>query len=282
MTYPFSSTILALTLTGAFLPAFAQLQPISPQDPSMQSTIVLPAVVSAVPIRSIELDAGGEELSNGYGNWTNETLLGTYQVDQHVLQVELSSKEEFGAAGTFVGLADTVTIDPDWFARLAVGAGDGAFYLPRVRSDVFLSRKWLGKRNLITSVGLGYYEAPDGHIDRSVNFGGTYYFSEPWIIEAGLRLNKSDPGDISTHQQFVAVTYGHEKENVLTVRYGWGGEGYQEISGDVSLVDFQSHEASLAWRHWLSANLGLMVKVDNYSNPYYQRKGANVGIFYQF
>lgn len=290
MTFPLSppvltpslKLVLTLALLGAVRPACAQLQPASPQDTSAASSIVVPSLASAAPIRSIELDVGGEELTNGYGNWTNETLFGTYQVDQQVLQVELSAKEEFRSSGTYLGLADTITIDQDWFTRLSIGTGDGAFYLPRVRGDAFLSRKWLDQRNLITSIGVGYYEAPDGHIDRSLSFGSTYYFSTPWILEGGLRFNRSDPGSISTHQQFLAVTYGHEKQDVLTLRYGWGGEGYQEIAGNVSLVNFQSHEASIAWRHWLNANLGLLAKVDNYSNPYYQRKGANVGLFYQF
>ncbi len=258
------------------------MQSAAQQDPAIESEIVLPSAFSAAPIRSIELTVGGEELSAGYGNWTNETLVGTYQIDSQVWQMELSSKEEFHVGGTFAGIADTIVLNPDWFTRLSIGAGDGAFYLPKIRSDISLSRKWMSNRALITTIGLGYYDAPDGHIDRNLNFGATYYFEQAWIVEAGVRLNKSNPNQVSTHQQFVAVTYGHDKQDVITGRYGWGGEGYLTISDQVALVDFQSHEASLAWRHWLSPTLGLVTKLDYYTNPYYQRKGGNIGIFYQF
>lgn len=282
MTPTYSDIALILLVSCAATTAHAQLQSATPQDPAVASEIILPSVASASQNKSMELTVGGEELSAGYGNWTNETLLGSYQIDQHVLQMELSSKEEFRVVGTFVGIADTIVLDPDWFTRISVGAGDGAFYLPKIRGDIFLSRKWMENRNFITTVGLGEYDAPDGHIDRNLNFGGTYYFEQPWIVEAGFRLNRSNPNAISTHQQFVAVTYGSEKKDIVTARYGWGGEGYLTIADNVSLVDFESHESSLAWRHWLSPKLGLVSKIDYYVNPYYQRKGANIGLFYQF
>jgi YaiO family outer membrane protein len=95
-------------------------------------------------------------------------------------------------------------------------------------------------------------------------------------------MNRSSPGSIDTHAQFVALTYGHQKQDVITARYGWGGEGYQAIAENVTLIDFQSKEMSLAWRHWLDNNLGLLTGVEHYSNPYYQRNGVSIGLFYQF
>jgi len=264
----------------------AQLLEAKPQDASSEA--VIPTAGTALnttarkPMRSIELTTEQQTLSAGNGNWNDTTMRGTYEVGQHVLQGELSAKNEFHKSGQFVGFADTVTIDPDWFYRVSAGAGNGAFYLPRVRVDAFLNRKWLEKRNLVTSLGYGFYRAPDSHTDHSISVGGTYYFELPWIIEAGIRFNRSNPGSINTHAQFVAVTYGHEKQDIFTVRYGWGREGYQAIAQDVTVVDFQSKETSIAWRHWLDNKLGLIAALEHYSNPYYRRNGASIGIFYQF
>lgn len=241
-----------------------------------------PAEVPDNQPRSLELSVGSQRLSAGYGNWRDVTLRGVYGFGAHVLQAEVSEMRRFGKSGTFFGLGDTVTIDPDWFASLSFGVGDGAFYLPRLRADASLNRKWLAKRNFVTSVGVGYYDAPDGHIDRSLNLGGAYYFEQPWVVQGGIRFNRSNPGSILTQQQFLAVTYGREKRDLVTARYGWGREGYQTIAQNTRLVDFQSKEASLAWRHWLDSRWGFLVSAETYRNPSYERNGVHFGVFHQF
>ena len=62
------------------------------------------------------------------------------------------------------------------------------------RVDATLYRKFLPGRNLVGSVGVGYYNAPDGHTDRSLSLGAAYYFEAPWIVEGGVRLNTQQPG----------------------------------------------------------------------------------------
>ena len=247
--------------------------------------VVVPAppVPTAAPDRgSLELSAGSQSLSGGFGNWHDLTLKGTYNLPSHVLQGELSRHRRFNQNGTFVGLGDTYTFDEDWFGSVSVGAGDGAFYLPRFRIDGTLYRKFLPDRNLVGSVGVGYYDAPDGHTDRSVSLGAAYYFEAPWILEGGVRLNSSNPGSVRTQQQFVALTYGRDKQDLITGRYGWGGEGYLAVAANTQLVNFNSREASLAWRHWFNPNTGLLLSANRYTNPSYRRTGFNVGIFHSF
>jgi YaiO family outer membrane protein len=163
-----------------------------------------------------------------------------------------------------------------------VGAGDGSFYLPRYRVDASLSRKWLDSKNLITHFGAGYYDAPDGHTERSLTAGLVYYFEEPWILEGGLRSNESSPGSIQSQQQFVAVTYGHNKQDLITARYGWGGEGYLSIAADTQLIDFDSREGSIVWRHWINPHTGFLLGANRYNNPTYNRTGVTLGFFYDF
>jgi YaiO family outer membrane protein len=281
-------TFVALYAAGAFIflaqlsPAQAQILsqgeglPIAAQPTTQLSTPEAPTK------RSIELSTGTQNLTAGLGNWDEITLRGTYGSGSHTFKGELSQNRRFDQNGTFVGLSDTYTFNEDWYGWVSIGAGDGAFYLPRYRVDTSLSRKWLDRKNLVTSFGLGYYDAPDGHIDRSVTAALTYYFEGPWIVEGGVRLNNSSPGSIESQQQFVAVTYGRDKQDLVTARYGYGGEGYLSIASDTQLVNFDSHESSIAWRHWVNPRTGFILGANRYNNPSYNRTGVILGIFHDF
>ena len=234
------------------------------------------------PVRNLELSTGAQRLTNGFGNWRDVTLKGAYGLDKHLFQGELSAHRRFGEDGVFLGLSDTYTFNEDWYGSLAVGVGDGAFYLPRYRVDGTVYRKLLPNRNLVTSLGLGYYKAPGGNSDQSISLGAAYYFESPWIVEGGIRLNRSSPGSVDTQQQFVAVTYGRNKQDLVTARYGWGDEGYLAIAANRQLVNFESREASLTWRHWFNSRTGALVGANRYSNPLYRRSGVTVGIFHDF
>ncbi len=232
--------------------------------------------------RNLELSTGFQNLSAGFGNWRDLTLRGTYGLPSQVLQGEVSANRRFNKDGTFVGVSDTYTFNEDWYSNIALGLGDGAFYLPRYRVDATLYKKWLADRSLVTSAGAGYYKAPDGHTDSSVSLGLVYYFASPWIVEGGVRLNSSNPGTIKTQQQFLALTYGRVKQDLVTVRHAWGGEGYQTIAANTQLVNFASQETSISWRHWLAPRTGVLIGANRYTNPFYNRTGINVGIFHDF
>lgn len=278
----YKNTYLALLVILANAgPALAQteapLQELIAPAPSMA-----PVQTADAMKRNLELSAGMQSLSGGFGNWRDLTLRGTYGLPSHVLQGELSAHRRFNQDGVFLGLSDTYTFNEDWFGSIALGVGDGAFYLPRYRVDATLYKKWLADRSLVTSVGVGYYSAPDGHTDRSLSLGAAYYFESPWIVEGGVRLNSSNPGSIQTQQQFVALTYGRDKQDLVSARYGWGSEGYLAIAANTQLVNFRSREASVAWRHWLNPRTGVLISANRYTNPSYRRSGLNVGIFHDF
>lgn len=232
--------------------------------------------------RNLQLSAGTQSLSDGYGRWHDLTLRGTYGRERHVLQGEASLHRRFGEKGAYLGLSDTYTFSEDWFGSLGAGVGDGAFYLPRYRVDASLSRKWLADRSLVTTAGVGYYRAPDGHSDRGLLLGAAYYFQAPFILEGGVRFNESNPGSVHTSQRFLAATYGRDKQDLVTARYSWGGEGYLAIGPATQLVNFRSREASISWRHWLDARTGVLLGVNRYTNPLYHRSGVTLGLFHDF
>ena len=231
---------------------------------------------------NLELSASQQKLTSGFGNWRDVTLRGTYSLPSNVLQAELSQNQRFGTSGTFIGLGDTYTFNEDWFGSVAVGFGDGAFYLPKYRVDASVSRKLLPQRNLVATVGVGYYNAPTGYSDKSIALSAAYYFDSPFILEGGVRVNYSNPGSGKTSQQFVAGTYGRNKEDLITGRYGWGSEGYLATTASNQLVDFRSDEVSLAWRHWFAPATGWLVSANRYTNPSYKRTGVTVGLFHDF
>ncbi len=273
------SAALSLLCGGAAVAQTSNQGLISTTPASVQQT---PALSGAEMQRSLELSSGFQNLSGGFGSWRDVTLRGAYGLPSHLLQAELSATRRFNQDGSFLGLSDTYTFNEDWYSSLAVGAGDGAFYLPRYRVDATLYRKLLTDRSLVSSVGLGYYKATDGHTDSSVSLGLAYYFSSPWIAEGGVRFNSSNPGAIRTQQQFAALTYGRFKQDLVTVRYASGGEGYQTIAANAQLVNFKSREASLSWRHWFAPRTGFLIGVNQYTNPSYNRSGLNIGIFHDF
>ena len=259
------------------LPTLAQVQPAG-----HDLVIPSPPVQMDERSRNLQLSAGTQHLSGNYGNWHDVTLRGAWGLPAHALQGELSSHKRFGVGGTYVAIGDTHDFNEDWYGSAAVGAGDGAFYLPKYRVDVTLNRKFLERRQLVATLGAGYYSAPDGHSDRSLLLGATYYLDAPWIVEGGVRFNDSAPGSVRTRQHFIAATWGRAKADLVTGRLGWGGEGYLAVGPATQLVNFDSREVSLAWRHWFNAHTGFLVAAHRYSNPLYRRVGASVGLFHDF
>lgn len=250
-------------------------------QPSAASDINSPSMPS-LSRHALEIYTNRHHLSAGYGAWSEAGLRGNYEIGANLLQFELASMRRFGESGTYLGIGDKVNISPDWFATLAVGAGDGASYLPRYRVDGFINRKLLSEKNLIGTLGLGYYRAPDGHIDRNLSLGGTYYFSQPWVVQAEVKFNMSNPGRVNTRQQFIAATWGRAKQMQITGRYAWGTEGYQSIGAGASIIDFRSQQASIALRKWINPHWGISGSAEHYKNPLYKRNGVNVGLFWQF
>ena len=282
-------TLAVSAICGLPLLAHAQgsLAPVA--DPEVPITLAQAAtepLVASKPVPAasrtlVDVYTSGHNLSNGFGNWREVGVRGSIQTGAHRLQAELASMRRFGESGNYFGVGDTVTFDQDWFASLSAGAGDGAFYLPRYRVDGFVNRKFLPDRNLIGTLGAGYYRAPDGHVDRNASIGATYYFSQPLVVQGEVRFNNSSPGSIRTRQQFVAATWGRDKETQVTGRYAWGREGYQTVGQAMSLVDFRSNEASVKVRHWLGPAWGVQAGLERYRNPFYVRNGGQLGFFWQ-
>jgi YaiO family outer membrane protein len=242
-----------------------------------------PSETPVTPLGSY-LESGGsyETLSNGFGYWASGYSRAVYDRAQDVWNGELNAEHEFGATGVYFAAGDTRTFNPDWYVALTVGSSAGGFFLPRFRTDGFLNRKWLNRKQWVTTAGLGYAVAKDVHRDHVFFLGSTYYFAKPWILETGAFFDISEPGRVFAPAGFVAVTAGRNQHQYLVMRAGLGEEAYQLIGPTVSLTQFQSQSFTLTWRKWLGSNWGFNLVEDYYHSPFYQRGGTSFGLFKEF
>jgi YaiO family outer membrane protein len=232
---------------------------------------------------TIEGVVGYSDLNAGLKNWNDQYVRGNFQfTPSDLVAGEISHQSHFSDRGTFVGATYQRIFNEDWYGSLAMGTSDGGFFLPRLRVDLMAYKKWLEKKSLVTNVGFTYYRAKSLYTDRTLILGAAYYFDFPFIMEAGARLNQSNPGSINSRRGFLALTYGYNKRHYLTVRHEQGNEAYQLVGADTSISDFRSRESSVMWRQWINEDMGFLLKAVEYHNPIYARSGVEVGLFVDF
>jgi YaiO family outer membrane protein len=222
-------------------------------------------------------------LTNGFPPWAGAYLrLITKAGGRDTLYLEVLRQREFGDTGTYFSAADSHTLNDDWYWFAAVAGSSGGFFFPALRVDAQLNKKWLARRQLVTSFGGGYFKAKDAHRDSSVSIGGIYYFQSPWVVQGGVRWNRSMPGEVISRSQFVAVSRGRQGQRYLVFRAGTGREAYQALAPGEVLVDFPSRDVSATWKQWLGEDWGFNSSAEYYRSRVYQRVGASFGIFKSF
>jgi YaiO family outer membrane protein len=267
------------------LSAAAQGSPALPQSglaPTQSAVPIAPAISPNLLTNYVESGVSYLTLTNGYGCWASGYTRIVFQHGNDVWTGEANGQREFKDLGTYFALGDTHTFSANWYGSLTVGSSAGGFFWPRMRGDAFLNKKWLGRKQWITTFGYGYFEAKDVHRNHSPFFGSTYYFSRPWILEEGIYFNISNPGRVFAPSGFVAVTQGRDKHGFITVRAGMGEEGYQLVGPAITLTQFRSQSATITWRKWISRTWGLNMVGDFYRNPFYTRGGSSFGFFKDF
>ena len=229
-------------------------------------------------------EAGGDylALTNGFGHWAGGYSRAVVTSGRNIWNAEVNGQHEFGDAGVYLAAGDTYNFNPNWYGSLTVGSSVGGFFWPRFRADGFINKKWMGRKQWITTLGFGYYAAKDPHRDHSFFVGSTYYFAKPWILEEGVRFNISNPRSVFSPAGFVAVTQGRTKQHYITVRTGFGKEAYQLIGPTADLTDFASQTLTITWRQWIGANWGANLVGDYYHSPFYKRGGTSFGFFKEF
>lgn len=275
-------TLLFLISMALALPAQSQSSPESGPAPEPPVTITQPEAQTKQLTNFVETGGDYLTLTNGFGSWNGGYSRGVYDQGKNIWNAEINGQREFGDAGVYFAVGDTYNFNPDWYGALTVGSSAGGFFWPRFRTDGFINKKWLGRKQWITTVGTSYIMAKDAHRDHNLYLGSTYYFEKPWIVEEGIYFNISHPGAVFAPAGFVAVTQGHNKQQYITVHAGFGEEAYQLIGPAASLSQFNSQTLTITWRKWMAPNWGFNFVGDYYHSPFYLRGGSSFGFFKEF
>jgi YaiO family outer membrane protein len=223
-------------------------------------------------------------VSAGLGDWNQQFVRGTLRTsDATVWNADLVNAQQFGAHGALAAGGVTHVLDEDWYGSLAASYGSGFFY-PQARADAVINRKLGSERNLVASVGLTAVNAHDGHRDRSLLLGLSWYLPSAWVLQGGMRINRSNPGGVMANTKYVAATWGYNKQQYIVLRYDMGEEAYQYIGAGTAdlLVNFRSNVLSGTWRKWLAPTYGFQLRAEAYHNPYYNRRGLEAALFKEF
>ncbi len=284
------SRILAslLFLSFALAPRVHAQQDVASADPPQTSPQTpgsdVPAATVNERILTNFVEAGGSyrQLTNGFGDWSGGYARGVLAEGKNIWTAEVNGQYEFGDAGVYLAGGDTYNFNSNWYGALTLGSSVGGFFWPRFRADAFLNRKWLARKQFITTLGYGYYASKDVHRDQSVFVGTIYYFQGPWILEDGVRFNVSNPGVVFSPAGFVALTEGRNKQHYVTANVGFGQEAYQLVGPNTVLARFPSQNVTITWRQWTGKNWGFNLIADYYHSPFYQRGGGSFGFFKEF
>lgn len=280
-------TVVIVMMAPCFLATGALAQASTPGSGIQSSALVTDSnrwEASQPRMLTNYIETGGSylTLTNGFGYWSSGYARGVVTAGKDILNAEVDGQREFGDLGTYFAAGDTHNFGSNTYASITAGSSVRGFFLPRLRADAFLNQKWLGRKQLITTLGVGYYEAKDPHRDRSLFVGTVYYFDKPWVLEEGVRFNVSNPGAVFSPSGFVSITQGRNKQHYISARVGYGEEAYQIIGLNSELSDFRSQTATITWRQWIGRSWGMNYVADYYGNPYYKRAGASLGLFKEF
>lgn len=223
------------------------------------------------------------DLTAGYPSWKEAYAKGSWRQNaDNVWDWEVLGSSRFNASGVSVTGGVTRTLNEDWYGSLHLTTSDGVFFFPRFRVDAFLNRKYLDEGNLVGTYGLFYEDSGTVNEERGIYLGASYYFSSPWILEAGVKRIENSPGpEISTRYK-IAVTHGRAFDQYLIAEVDFGNEAYQYVAATTSIVDVQSIVYTLTWRKWIKKDWGINLVGEYYNSDTYDRTGVAFGVFKHF
>lgn len=237
----------------------------------------LPRSVGEVGVKYYDVNEGFADTYGTYARFNHAPASG-----KDLWFAEIAYLDRFDDSGTYFSAGNTHHWSDLYYSTVSVGTSAGGFFWPSWRVDASISRRWLPKRNFVSTVGIGYIDAKDDHRDISALVEGTYYFESPWIVQAGVRLNESDPGSVVSPSGYAAVTYGRDFERFVTLRYGAGQQGYEALSSPAFIVDFPFQEVSLTWREWVRRDIGFNLVAYGFQSDPYDQLGFELGVFKEF
>lgn len=232
---------------------------------------------------NIETGINTAYLTSNNTNWFGQYLKGNLQTSaSDNWHGEFVNQNAFGENGRFLSIGNVHDFNDSWYTNIDIGGSDHGSFWPQFSVNVSASKKWLTQKQLITTLGFTNHIERKGYKSRVLYTTAAYYFTNPWIVEAGWYYNNSTPGNVKSSSQFLALTQGQDKRHYVTLRYSFGREAYQLLGDNKVISDFYSQGIALIWRQWVNKDWGFNLSTDWYRNPSYIRKGVSIGIFKDF
>jgi YaiO family outer membrane protein len=232
-----------------------------------------------------ELEAGAiyYNVNEGFGDTHGAYVRGRLDTGTaNQWRAEAVELKRFGDDGFYGALGNVHQFDADWFSSVTIGSSAGGFYWPRIRTDTSLSRRWLAGRNLVTTVGITYFDAKDIHSDTGFNAEAVYYTASPWIVQAGTTYNISHPGAAASTSAYVALSHAVNGARIVTARLGGGEQAYQPFADDRFKVGITFGTLRVSCKQWIGKHWGVNVAADSYLSSTYDQHGMEVGLFQEF
>ena len=232
---------------------------------------------------TLELTGSHGSLSAGLPDAQALNLRGTWDFSGgDVLRAEALAERKFGSDGGIVAAGYTRVLSADWLLAGTLALGHGGANWARQRGELEASAKWGAARNIVTRAALYRANFDAGRSDTGLRLAAVLYTAMPLVLEAGLTVNVSQPGRVSSRMPFASATYGSEGVQYLSARASAGSEAYQAIGAGQQLVDFKSRSLGLNWRRWLGPQWGFILQAESYHNPSYERTTFGLGAFAQW
>lgn len=195
---------------------------------------------------------------------------------------EVTHIDRFGDDGTYAAVGNTHDFNADWTSQVIVGASNGGFFLPAVKVDGSLSRRWLPGRNLVTSAGISYFDSKDIHSDVGYRAEATWYTESPWVVQGGVSYNVSDPGAVGSAAGYLALAHARNGNHIYTARVGGGEQAYQPLAEQRARVGVSFTSVRLSAKQWIGRHWGVNAVADSYFSSSYDQHGFEVGLFTEF
>ena len=222
-------------------------------------------------------------LTAGLADWTEGYAKGSWQQDaNNRWEWEMVASKRFDESGVFFSGGINHVFNDDWYGSLHLSTGTDVFFFPKYRLDAFINKKFLDEGNLIGTLGLYFEDTRLINEESGVYLGASYYFSTPWVLEGGLRFNRSLPGPENSTRYKIAVTHGESFDRLITFVVDWGNEAYQYSAPVIVTSDVRSTVYSLTWREWIKKDWGTNMVAEYYDSETYNRTGVMFGVFKHF
>lgn len=235
-------------------------------------------LAGGLPGSWVEVNGFAQKVSNTFGDWSGVYARGVRAGTTRTLYGEVLALDAFKDHGLQFG----ATIRQDWkarvFAVLGANVGSGAPILPKGRIDGVLGVRFGSRKEWQLTGGGSYVKSTTDLHDVAGTASLAWYAPKALLLETGVRLNTSNPGDIKSHRVFGVAVITPSPRRSFSLRAIGGTEGWQIVSSTTTLRKFSSEEFSLAWREKLTTHWALSAQGDAYRNPFYTRRGVTLGV----